>query len=221
MGGGAAVAETSPGHPDPQQAVAKVLADAAFGESERVKTWRWRFEPEDRAPTQSAGWFEASLSFLGGAFELVLWALVGLAIAWLLVYWLKNRAGEGASDPEETVLPEFLARSGLTNTPQGLPKDVPAEARRLAAEGRVVEALSLLYRATLLRLAKSQTLELEASWTEGECVRRLVRKAATGAGETLTRLTRAWQDAAYAHRPPSREEIDSLCDSFQQHITPA
>jgi hypothetical protein len=86
---------------------------------------------------------------------------------------------------------------------------VPEAAARLAASGRLRDALSLLYRGALSELVHKRGLQLLASHTEGEAVR-LARVAYFGA------LVDAWRRCAYASRIPSLEEVQSLATAYRE-----
>ena len=55
--------------------------------------------------------------------------------------------------------------------PEKLPPDVAAAAAALAREGRLREALGLLYRGTLSELVHRRGVQLLASHTEGDVLR--------------------------------------------------
>jgi len=97
-------------------------------------------------------------------------------------------------------------------------------------EGRPDEALSLLYRGALAWLVDRRRLPARESWTEDDCLRHLSGKPEVPlvtASETpreaplvdyFARLTRAWQRTAYAHRPPSDDEMRELASGWPVHF---
>jgi hypothetical protein len=93
--------------------------------------------------------------------------------------------------------------------PDTLPADVPEAAARLAAAGKLREALSLLYRGALSELVHKRGVQLLASHTEGEAVR-LAGMAYFAA------LVDAWRRCAYASRIPPLEEIRSLATTYRE-----
>jgi hypothetical protein len=151
--------------------------------------------------------------------------LVGGVILLLLAFlvfrvfaaWLRRPAvptGETGA-----LLPEAVF--GLDIRPESLPADVAAAAWAVWEQGDPAGALGLLYRGALACLVHRDGLEVAASWTEGDCLAVVRRRAGPHGSENpaeyFARLTRAWQSTAYAHRPPSREEAKTLCDSWRQH----
>jgi hypothetical protein len=88
--------------------------------------------------------------------------------------------------------------------------DVPAAVQELIAQGELRRALAMLYGASLVLLQVRHGLEIPESATERECLT-IVRSARpTQEGERISRLVRAWQGLAYAHRSPEPSELDTL-----------
>jgi uncharacterized protein DUF4129 len=111
-------------------------------------------------------------------------------------------------------VPEAPLRRGFDLRPESLPSDVVAAARARFAANDPAGALSLLYRAALVELARRFRLRLPASATEGEC-ERLARSAGDSSlVDDFAALARAWLYCAYAHRPPAPDEWDALCARF-------
>jgi len=190
-----------------------VLADPAFGETLNYTAWR----PRD----------------FGGGFD---WSRLGPLAAWVadlvtqiarIGFWLgipvllaiivvaaargfrwPRRGGVSPAPADEPV------RRGFDLRPESLPSDVLAAARARFAADDPAGALSLLYRAALVELARRFRLRLPASATEGEC-ERLARTAGTSAlVDDFTEVSRAWLYCAYAHRPPAPDEFETLCARF-------
>jgi hypothetical protein len=92
--------------------------------------------------------------------------------------------------------------------PETLPADVGAAAAALAREGRLREALSLLYRGALSELVHTRGVRLLASHTEGEAVR-LANLA------YFATLVDSWQRCAYAQRLPHAAEVERLASEYR------
>jgi hypothetical protein len=100
--------------------------------------------------------------------------------------------------------------------PETLPDNVPAEARRLWAQGRPRHALALLYRASVETMASRAGIALPPGATESECLR-ASRRMPDGEDRNLfARMVRVWQYAAYAQRLPAQDEFEALLSSLQQ-----
>ena len=113
-----------------------------------------------------------------------------------------DRAARNSPDPPATLF-------GLDLRPESLPRDVEAAARALLGDGRFRAALALLYRASLSRLVGGYGLDVPRGATEGDCLRLAAKVLPAGASAYFRDLTREWQGAAYAHRPPA--DGDDLC----------
>jgi hypothetical protein len=107
---------------------------------------------------------------------------------------------------------EHVARQDVA----ALPGDVPAEARRLWLARQRREALSLLYRGGVERLAQALGTPLPPGATEAECLRRARALGDTTLPRAFLRLVRAWQAAAYARRLPDDAQFESLLDDWRE-----
>ncbi len=199
----------------PQQVAERVLAGPDFGRERTTHDWKWRFGGDGQG-RRASGRF--SLSWVGPFLEAGLWLLLGAGVAALLVFAVRRRGflARGSAPPVAPLPLPIAAGTGPNAEP--LPADVAAEALRRFEAGRSVEALSLLYRGALRALAARRGIEVDPSWTEGECLRRLVQQVSPPTASELERLTRAWQGAAYARRPVPGEEMRSLCAEFGRHF---
>ena len=89
-----------------------------------------------------------------------------------------------------------------------LPADVSAAAAALAREGKLREALSLLYRGALSELVHKRGVQLLPSHTEGEAVR-LAQLPYFGS------LVESWRSCAYAMRTPPAAEVERLASEYR------
>jgi hypothetical protein len=193
---------------DARACIDGVLAEPDFAKTVKVEIWRPRSRGVDLdflGPIWR--WIGSLLSNtvrVGAWLAIpVLLALLALAIARGLRVWRPYDSSRGAGVDE--------VRRGFDLRPESLPSDVLAAARARFAAGDASAALSLLYRAALVELARRFGLSLPASATEGEC-ERIARGAADGAlVQDFAALASAWLFCAYAHRPPAPDEFDALC----------
>lgn len=204
-------------HAEAQRLVTEVLADEAFGKNRQERYWKY-IGPEREAAADEDGdeervtWW---LGMLAEVIEYVLWVAAAVAAGWLLLHllrlldWLPQRRAAAAAAPPEVLF-------GMPVTPESLPADVAAAVAALRAQGQPRAALSLLYRAALVRLLHAHGVRVPAGATEGEC-RRLVggtRPAAEAA--YFTRLTAAWVRCAYGHAMPADAALAELTAGWQQ-----
>jgi hypothetical protein len=98
---------------------------------------------------------------------------------------------------------------GMELAPETLPPDVGAAAAALAREGRLREALSLLYRGALSELVHKRGVQLLTSHTEGDVLR------LSGDQSYLRELIGAWRSCAYARRMPAAAEVEHLAADYK------
>jgi hypothetical protein len=201
---------------DPAEAIQRILARPDFRTHRKTSTWRLKNAPErpQRQPLELP-----SFSLPPGVFRIVAYLIGGAIVVFLIVLVFRVAVGwlrRPAAPPGETgALPEAVF--GLDIRPESLPADVAAAAWAAWEQGDPAGALGLLYRGALACLVHRDGLEVAVSWTEGDCLAVVRRRAAAASADYFGRLTRAWQSTAYAHRPPSREEAKALCDGWRQH----
>lgn len=216
-------AEAAPvaAQPSPAKAaINEVLRDPVFGQE--VDDMEWRLRPraeEEKDDPGMPSWWKSvrEIVELIARFSRVLVWIVGALLVAVLIYlliryrehWLPAR--RAPAHP-----PEFLF--GLDVRPESLPDDVAAAARSAAAQGRIREALSLLYRATLVALIHRLHIEFRLGDTEEDCLHRVDRRLEAPAFAHFKSLLDHWRAAAYAHQLPSASTCDALCSEWEQHF---
>jgi hypothetical protein len=163
-----------------------------------------------------AFWRKLSLLF-GRMAEVILWIAVVLLLA-AAVYYLRRFIPE----PQLRDGPRYRppdALFGFDLAPESLPDDVAGAAKEMARNGRLREALSLLYRGALSTLVHRHHLPFDPGDTEGECAL-AVRTKLPASADYFTRLVETWQALAYAARPPDPASVERLCDEWRPHFAP-
>ena len=100
---------------------------------------------------------------------------------------------------------------GMDLAPETLPPDVAAAAAALAREGKLREALGLLYRGALSELVHKRGVRLLASHTEGE----VLQLAGGEVHSYMEQLVDAWRQCAYAQRKPAAADIERLAQGYR------
>jgi hypothetical protein len=209
---GALAAPAARAEPDPGREIGKVLADPQFGHEAKASVLRYvgpRMKPGEEKKSDLS-WLQALAEMLANGARAAAWAAAIIAVLVILYYGARYARLKGlGSGPRER--PQFLF--GLDVRPESLPRDVPGAARAAIDAGRIREALSLLYRASLVRLM-DEGLEFLQGDTEGDCMR-AVKRAGEGARvRYFAQLVEAWQLIAYAHRSLAREAALALADGW-------
>ncbi|MCW8196269.1 DUF4129 domain-containing protein [Proteobacteria bacterium 005FR1] len=216
-----------------KQQVMEVLGGEDFHRIEMEQGWRLKRAGEGEAGAESMPewllWFADVIDWLqtiasplrdifGGfatGFQLLLWIVVIALVAWLL-YRYRNGLISLLSLPAKrktAAQPDVLF--GLDIRKESIPEDVCKRVRQWWSEGRHRDALGLLYRATLSRLVHQFAFEFHAGYTEQECVAVVSRGDNRDLSDYVSRLTRSWQQLAYAHRLPEAAQVDALCSQWQ------
>jgi hypothetical protein len=191
---------------DPKREIAEVLKAKEFGYYKDVKRWQSRDKPEPREGGWDLSWLAGLGRALALAGQVLLWIAAGALLAYAL-WWASRMLARWRAPPPEPYRPP-AALFGMDLAPEKLPADVGAAAAALAREGRLREALGLLYRGALSELVHRRGLRLLASHTEGEVVA-LARLAYFAA------LVDAWQQCAYARRMPPAAEVERLAGDYR------
>ena len=198
------------------KAVDQAYRDPLLNSKRKQVTWEKRDKTKPKPPQQrDMSWlsgFATAFAFLA---EWGLWILVGGLVLILLLtmrHWLPWMRG---SLRRHKPLPAEVETEVL-QLPEILPDNVPAEARRLWAQGKPRHALALLYRASVETMAQRAEVALPPGATESECLR-ASRRMPDGEDRSLfARMVRVWQYAAYAQQLPAQEEFDELLSSLQR-----
>jgi hypothetical protein len=193
---------------NPKDEIAEVLKAPEFGHYRDTTRWERRDPAKPPEPKTPDPTFWHAIGYaLAKAAEVALWVAAIAALGYAL-WWLARRLPRGGDAQREAYQPP-PALFGMQLAPDTLPADVPEAAARLAAAGKLREALSLLYRGALSELVHKRGVQLLASHTEGEAVR-LAGMAYFAA------LVDAWRRCAYASRIPPLEEIRSLATTYRE-----
>jgi hypothetical protein len=190
---------------DPKKEISEVLKAKEFGYYKEVKRW----EPRARAisgRSRDLSWLVALGQALAKAAEVLLWLGAGALVAYAL-WWVARMLPRGREPEPEPYKPP-AALFGMELAPEKLPPDVPAAAAALAREGRLREALGLLYRGALSELVHKRGVRLLASHTEGDVLR------LSGEASYLQKLIDAWRRCAYARRMPAPAEVEALAAEY-------
>lgn len=185
--------------------------------AEDIRPWEcrksWVAIPSDqkegRNPPKMPAFLRTWAELLGAAAPILKWVAIGAFFGSLayLVWRYRGSLLSGSGDAEEPL----SAQPGEPVATAGpdLPAGIEETARSLWRTGDRRAALSLLYRAMLDRLDRSDRLPLSRGTTEGALLRRLAGRH--GAAASAAReIARAWALAAWAGRWPDDAGFDRL-----------
>ncbi|HSO05867.1 MAG TPA: hypothetical protein VLW45_01395, partial [Pelomicrobium sp.] len=194
---------------DPAKAraeIERILATEEFATKRTDTFWKYIGDERDRGRQGDGSglrWLRDIGNLIAALSEMLMWAAVAVGVFLLWRYRHLFLRTLPRREEDEEPLPEPV--SGASLRPETLPADPAGEARRLAAAGRLREALSLLYRATLVRLAGEYALELPAGFTEAEALRAVTRAARPEHAGFFHTVVGLWQALAYAGIAPAAQ----------------
>ncbi|MFT4925291.1 MAG: hypothetical protein ACI8WB_001383 [Phenylobacterium sp.] len=214
--------QTSAAQQQAKERAETILASDTFNQTKSQKVpefildWQVNQNDEAQRPTVLPDWLMAVLNVIAGSVEIILTALV-LGLLLLLAYnyrdWLKQLISN--RPPSKTATPETPDHVfGLDISQDHMPDDPAAHARQLWQQGKQRQALSLLYRGSLLNLIRQQHLTLYDGFTEGECVSQVSLNAQPHTAEYFSQLTRHWQGLAYAGIIPPDTTMQGLFEQW-------
>jgi hypothetical protein len=207
---------------EPATVIKEVLAEPEFSQHKDVKRLRYTGRGlglDPGADRKSDTKWDKIGKIIAEIGRVLMWAAAGALVAAALYlagrYW--RRWGGGVAPAYSAPQAMF----GLDIRPESLPPDIPAAALDLMQKGRMREALSLLYRGALSALVHRDRIELVASDTEGDCLRRVTGLGRPELAGYFGALIAAWQSAAYAGRTPERAPLEALCRAWAAHFAAA
>jgi hypothetical protein len=194
----------------PKKEIAEVLKAKEFGYERDAMRWQSRNPDKPREKSDDDGKSLWGIGYaLARAAEVLLWG-VAIAAALYALWYLARMLPRGREPAPEPYRPP-PALFGMELAPETLPPDVAAAAVALAREGKLREALSLLYRGALSNLVHKRGVRLLPSHTEAEVLSLSGREMQS----YLETLVAAWRLCAYARRNPAPADIERLAQGYQ------
>jgi hypothetical protein len=208
-------------------AITKILQQKEFGQ--KVTVYRW-VPKEKETPDTKSDWEEFWIQFFTFLEELsksivpviakygefLLWCCAGGVIGFFLLKYLKLRKWLDWNyfrQVDNSAAPEIMF--GLDLRPESLPEHIDTVCLKLLDDGKMREALSLLYRGTLSLLVNRRHLAIRSSFTEGECCEAVQKNRPTEESGFFNDLTSLWVFLAFGHRDLEVEACRSLVRQWQ------
>lgn len=220
---------------NPQQDAIEVVAGPDFMPIEVQEQWRLRSDndtmealPEDQQPEWLVDFFKwlfdaggtrdySSLPSLADILRILLWSAVIALALWTLWYYRHWLAALPVG--HQRLRKPVTHIAGLDIRQASLPANLSESVFAALDRGDAREALSLLYRATLSRLASNGDIPVLAGATETEVLQHCRNTHDDKVGVAiLAALTPLWISTAWAHRPPAAEQIRLLVHQWNSHF---
>jgi Domain of unknown function (DUF4129) len=199
-------------------AIADLRHDPNLGGQTKIRTLRWVNKSQPPPPTASPSWIIGLFDYIGQFGGLLLWILgagaAAVAAVWI-VRLLKSRAPRAVPAQLNVADRQVL---DLDIRPDSLPDDVGAAAMELLRVGRLRDALSLLYRASLSSAVHRFGVTLGAQHTEREVLKAVKVALDDVRARYFADLVATWQRVVYAGEAVSPEAVLPLCAAFSTHF---
>jgi hypothetical protein len=199
-------------------AVADLGHDPNLGGQTKIRTLRWVTPSQPRPPPTSPSWISGLFDYLGQFGGLLLWIVgaagVAVAAVWILRL-LKSGAPRAVPAQPDVADPQVL---DLDIRPDSLPVDVSAAAIELLRAGRLRDALSLLYRASLSSAVHRFGVTLSAHHTEREVLKAVKVALDDARSRYFADLVAIRQRVVYAGEAVSPDAVLPLCGGFSTYF---
>jgi hypothetical protein len=120
--------------------------DPNLGGQTKVRTLKWSSASKPTPPEEMPQWILAFFEYVSQLSGVLLWALGAIAVAVAAVWGYRNLRMQWPRVQMADSEPATGRILDLDISPDSLPGDVGAAALALSSDGRIREALSLLYR---------------------------------------------------------------------------
>jgi hypothetical protein len=203
-----------------EDAVAKLRLDPNLGGQTKVRTLRWVSKSQPKPLSTSPNWILGLFNYAGQFGGLLLW-IAGAAAAAFAAVWifrlLKSVEPRAVDTPPDADDRRVL---DLDIHPDSLPDDVGAAAIELLRAGRLRDALSLLYRASLSAAVHRYGLALGTHHTEREVLRTVNGVLDAGRARYFSDLVAIRQRVVYAGEAMAEDAVLPLCTGYSAYFDP-
>ncbi len=201
-------------------AVARLRLDPNIGGQTKVRTLRWVTNSNPRPASASNNWIIGLFNYAGQFGGLLLWiagaAAVATAVVWIfrLLKSVEPRAVLSRPEVDDHRVLD------LDIHPDSLPDDVSGAATALLRAGRLRDALSLLYRASLSSAVHRHGATLAAHHTEREVLKTVQGTLDEVRARYFADLVAIRQRVVYAGEAVAPDAVLPLCTGFSACFDP-
>ena len=204
-------------HQKAKQLINEVKAGEEFHhreiESITVKKDQDKKVEDDFSTTRSSsGWMSLISMFVSFIVEFALWLVLAVVVIFLIVKY--RHLVTGLKLPQQTKKHKPKILFGLDVQSDSLPDDPWQVALDSIERNEFRQALSLLYRASLIWFIEHTPITIREGDTEVECLQKILKLGPRNSHRFMRDLTQTWRALAYAHITPSKEELVELCQEW-------
>lgn len=197
-------------------AVKRAYLDDDLNPKQKIGQWKPRLQNESEQgpkPKQSSPMVSAFGEMVAFAAKFGLWIVVA-GLLMVLLFNVRRWLPWVAAARARRRAPDAIEVHDV-ETAAAMPDDIANAVRALWERGRAREALSLLYRASVSRLADRLGTPLPPGATEADCLRHARKLGEDAYAALFARIVRCWQAAAYAQRLPAGPDVEALLRAWQ------
>lgn len=199
------------------EVIKSIMSMDEFQTSETILDWRFNFDLEDEEESGTNELWGKVLLKIAHGVESLLWLspiLLLIFIVYYRKYWIRYLTK--SSKEKQTNIPDVLL--GVEISPDTLPDDVAQSALQLWRHGDERQALSLLFRASLVKLFLDSNINLSNGLTEQECIATVKNTVANDLSSYFENITNSWIKMAYGHVKPGQDEFSYLCTQWDGYF---
>lgn len=201
-------------HSEVKTMIKKIKDGSDFHQKEIRETNRYRRSEDNAGDSDlqfSPGWIIFA-KFFAILVEFALWIFIAVLVLFLILKY-KHLLVKGL--PNKKVAKKRPAKLfGLDLNTESLPDKPWLVAKQLIEKQQYREALSLLYRASLIWYIDNSDTLIKEGYTELECLRQISKHVGKVKRQYLSSLTTSWRSLAYAHQLPDEQHLIDLCDNW-------
>lgn len=197
-----------------------IMESDVFNDIRVTENWKFidqdseKDEDEDEE-SEMPEWLAELINFLAQGVEVLLWGVVIICVIFIALR-LRGIEVPFLEAKKYATAPPPSSLFGLELSQDSLPDDIIGTARKWWRKSPR-QAYSLLYRAALSDLVHAESLALQGSHTEGECVRLFKQLSQHNSKSQFFQvLTDQWVMLAYGHQRVSHKQFEALCVEWIQ-----
>ena len=200
-----------------RQVIESVMSMEAFKTSENRMDWRFKFDPEEENIDEPNELWGKLLLFIARGVEYLLWSapvILLLFVIYYRKYWISYLIR--SNKEKHAIIPDILP--GMELNPETLPDNIIESAMRSWQGGEERDALSLLFRASLIKIFTNNKITITKALTEHECINVVNHSVNHDLASYFKLIAGHWIRMAYGHVKPDQDEFNQLCSKWDDHF---
>lgn len=200
-----------------RQTIESVMSMEAFKTSEKSMDFRFKFDPEEESIDEPNELWGKLLLLIARGVEYLLWSVPVILLLFVIYYrkyWISYLIR--SNKEKHAIIPDIL--SGMELNPETLPDNIIESAIRLWQGGEEREALSLLFRASLINIFTENKITITKALTEHECINVVNHSVNHDLASYFKLIAGHWIKMAYGHVKPDQDEFNQLCSKWGDHF---